>query len=87
MSGYTVPIKDGMRLRHDAKLRSQTIDDAGHVLDSQLIDAAVLAGHMTVQSIVAPQWFPYSGRLRMRIKARREDILTDNQECPHCAHD
>ena len=83
MSDYTVPAENGMRLRHDAKLRVQILSN-NRVLESNLVDADVLAGHITVQSIVVPQWHPYAQNLKFRIRARREDILTDNQECPHC---
>lgn len=93
MRAYSVFIKNGMRVKHNAKARV-TVKSGNQVLEDELTDISIVGGAITRISIMYNRlsmsggvswWNPATGmaitRPKISIRTRQEDILTDDQEC------
>lgn len=98
MNGYTQPIEDGMRVRHDAQARF-TVKAGRTVLEDGLTPIETIGGAMTRASVMYNQrsmrggvawWNPATGesvsRPKVTIRVRPEDVLTGDAlcDCPKC---
>jgi hypothetical protein len=94
MTEYTVPIEDGMRVRHDAKARF-TVTAGREVLEDDLTPIETIGGAMTRVSVTynaltmsggVSWWNPATGkpisRPKVQIRVRPEDVLTGDALCP-----
>lgn len=93
MKEYTIPIYDGIRLKHGSKVRV-TVKSRKTVLQDDLHDADSASGAVTLACIVYNRaamsggvdwWNPATGRPiarpKLSIKARKTDILKDGEFC------
>lgn len=92
MNEYTVPIEDGMRVRHDAKARF-TVTSGRRVLEDRLTDVGSLGGALVTAGFVYNRlsysggvswWDPATGqsiaRPKVRIRVRAADVLSGGEE-------
>lgn len=92
-STYTVPIKNGMRVRHDAKARF-TVKAGRKVLEDDLTPIESIGGAITRAGIMYNRasmsggvswWNPSTGesisRPKFDVRVRPEDVLTGEQLC------
>jgi hypothetical protein len=93
MNAYTVPLEDGMRVKHDAKARF-TVRASRAVLEDHLVDVRYLGGAITLAGITYNRlsysggvswWNPSTGRPiakpKVQVRFRPVDVLTGEQEC------
>lgn len=93
LTSYTVPITDGMRVRHDAEARV-TVKTGRTVLEDRLTGIASLGGAVTAASVVYNRlaysggtswWNPTTGqsikRPTITMRVRPQDALSGDQEC------
>lgn len=95
MKAYTVLLKDGMHVRHDAQARI-TVKTGARVLEDRLTPVDSIGGAMTLASVTYNRasmsggvdwWDPGTGRPISRpkvlVRLRADDVLTGGQLC-HC---
>lgn len=93
LANYTVPITNGMRVRHDAQARF-TVTSGKAVLEDRLTSVEALGGAVAVAGIVYNRlsysggvswWNPTTGdaisRPKIRMRARSQDVLHGDEEC------
>jgi len=89
MKEYTIPIENGMIVKHGSKLRF-TIKSGNTILEDDLTDAKSIGGAMTRASFMynansysggVSWWNPSTGmpitRPKVTIRARKEDIVNE----------
>lgn len=94
LQAFTTPIKDGMRVRHDAQARF-TVKAVNKVLEDGLTPVTTIGGAITRASIMynaltmsggVSWWNPATGepirRPKVQIRVRPEDIIADGTLCP-----
>lgn len=98
MTEFTMPIKDGLRVTHDARARF-TVTAGRTVLEDRLIPIEAIGSAMTVAGVFYNRlcmsggvswWDPATGksisRPKVKIRVRPQDVLTGDQlcACPAC---
>lgn len=99
LAGYTVPVENRMRLRHDAQVRF-TVTSSRTTLEDHLISVEGVSGAVTVAGVTYNRaaysggvswWNPETGkpiaRPKIRMRVREQDVLSGEQECecPRCS--
>lgn len=93
LANYTVPITNGMRLRHDAQARFTVTSDKA-VLEDRLTGVEALGGAVAVAGYVYNRltlsggvswWNPATGapisRPKVTMRAQPQDVLHGDEEC------
>lgn len=90
---HTIPVEDGMRVRHDAHARF-VVKTGQRVLEDRLVPAELVGGAFTTASFMYNRlsmsggtswWDPSTGmpitRPKITVTFRPEDVLAEGQEC------
>jgi hypothetical protein len=99
LQGFTLPIMDGIRVKHGAEARI-TVTAGKKVLEDRLTSVESVGGALTVAAITYNRlsysggvswWNPATGEAlssspKVNVRVRPEDVLTGEQlcDCPIC---
>lgn len=96
---FTIPVEDGMRVRHGAEARF-TVSAGKKVLEDRLVSVESIGGAITVAGITynslsmsggVSWWDPATGnpitRPKISLRLRPEDVLSDDHlcDCKNCS--